>query len=193
MPTPEMSSFFDTLNSEQLRTILECIKKCGCMCHYGNAVHFRACCTFTEHKVDYFEALLVAKPHAGEFHCHCGWTTPCRAGVPYADPPQCDLCNCYMMFPSENTGCWSTDQYCKVVQRKRYPYLDSVVEYIEILPSKKESYVQLKVGKQFDLDADGVKETFRLIELMKEDRIEQIREQEGRVRAAAYREDGCLS
>jgi hypothetical protein len=123
------------------------------MCHIVDCTHFRACCDFSYVKHETIKALLVTKPHAGEFHCHCGWTTPCFAGVGYADPPQCGVCQCYMMFPSDKPGddYWGTGKHCIVEKRKRYPQLHKVVEYIDSLPHKKESYVHMKVGKEFAL------------------------------------------
>jgi hypothetical protein len=103
------------------------------------------------------------------FHCHCGWTTPCHGG-PYADPPRCEVCECYMMAPGEDTGCWSTDKYCIVEKRKRYPYLQTVVDYIKTLPHQNvKFYVEAKVAKQFNLTEEEVTNVYREIDEMEND------------------------
>jgi hypothetical protein len=106
------------------------------------------------------------EPNLGYFHCHCGWTTPYYGG-PYADPPLCEICECYTMAPGENTGLWSTDKDCIVEKRKRYPYLQTIVDYIGTLAHQNvEFYVKAKAAKQFNLTKEEVKNVYREIDEM---------------------------
>jgi hypothetical protein len=108
------------------------------------------------------------------FHCHCGWTTSCIEGAIYADPPTCDICGCYMMFPSQNHN---TGEYCIVERRKLYPYLQQVDNYMASLPYKMDFYIRDKVAKKFNVANSIVPQLLQKIEDMKKDK----RQDEGTV------------
>ena len=81
------------------------------------------------------------------FTCHCGFEAQVfRFGGP-GDGYQCEACGCY----ASNSG-----DDCILEKRKLYPYLQTVVDYISTLAHQKESYVSLKVGKQFNLTPEEV-------------------------------------
>lgn len=115
------------------------------------------------------EALQMARDEfrGGDFYsrCHCGWKTKAPHGP--GDPPQCPLCRCYTTYPGDP---WNSGENCIVEKRKRYPYLESVDNFVNALPHKVEVYVKSKVGKEFNLTEDEVKKVFYDIEKMKEDK-----------------------
>jgi hypothetical protein len=111
------------------------------------------------------------------FTCHCGQRHE-YSGGPYADPPRCEVCECYMVAPGDETSYWGTGLHCVIQKRKRYPYLQTVVDYMSALPHQKESYVMLKVGKQFNLAPEEVHKVRIDIELMKRDQDEQLQHEQ---------------
>ena len=104
------------------------------------------------------------------YWCHCGWGTFVADGIAMADPPQCPLCECYTFCEREKGTFWDSDKNCVVKkQKERYPYLESVVSYIESLPHRHiDFYVRHKVGKQFNLTPEEVCGVLDEIEEMKE-------------------------
>ncbi len=43
------------LTPEELKQVRDVAAECGCICHYSNAMHFRACCDFPEFRVDLYD------------------------------------------------------------------------------------------------------------------------------------------
>lgn len=60
---PSNEELAQILTPEQLRLVRDIAAQCGCICHYAETRHFRACCDAVYFRVDLYDAKQKAETH----------------------------------------------------------------------------------------------------------------------------------